>query len=352
MKNLMSSSDDNWGIRELQNCILNIAQYFDCFCEANGIDYCLMGGSALGAVRHKGFIPWDDDLDVFMRPQEYLKFRDAFKKDGNHKEYYLQEWGGNKDLPTFVKLRLNNSHYGEADLEKLDIHKGVYIDIFILHSCPDSTIGHWWQYLWSRYLVLKSLANRHYKRHGLMGQILLKPLEWLPRRAFVDFAIKQLYRKADCTTKYFCHYLGRAGYSKGLYKSSQFQSTKRVPFESIILRVPEKVEEYLSDRWGDYMKIPSIEEIRYYQHSADYDTEHSFHGFNIQGDYKDEANLISMIAQIRKALVFLSTQWKKLTTRRLYVGDKTIIYPNTSTSTRYNKMGGGNGRQRVHYRKI
>lgn len=292
MKQLMRPHDDEWGILDLQNCILNIAQYFDEFCEQRGIDYCLMGGSALGAVRHKGFIPWDDDLDVFMRPAEYQKFRQAFAANGNHVDYYLQEWGGNNEYVTFAKLRLNNSHYVETALEEYDIHKGVYIDIFILHSCPDSLVGHWWQYIWSRYLVLKSLANRNYMRHGLLGNLLLKPLQWLPTRAFVDFAIRQLYRKANSKTHFYCHYLGRAGYSKGLYRSAYFSRTKKVPFETIELRVPEHVEEYLTERWGNYMAIPPKEEIAYYQHSSEW-SDHAFYGFNEAGAYKDEANLIT-----------------------------------------------------------
>lgn len=289
----MRFQEDSWHILGLQNCILNIAQYFDEFCEQRGIDYCLMGGSALGAVRHKGFIPWDDDIDVFMRPMEYRKFKDAFTDSGDLDTYYLQEWGGNTKHITFTKLRLNKSRYTEVDLEKYDIHKGIYIDIFILHSCPDSTVGHWWQYFWSRYLVLKSLANRNYMRHGMIGNVLLKPLKWLPKRAFVDFAISQIYRKSDVETKFFCHYLGRAGYSKGLYKCELFTHTKKVPFETIELRVPERVEEYLTERWGDYMKLPSKEEIAYFQHSSDWSDCEYFKGFNKNGIYKDEANLIA-----------------------------------------------------------
>lgn len=288
----MKRQDDEWGILGLQNCILNIAHYFDEFCEERGIDYCLMGGSALGAVRHKGFIPWDDDLDVFMRPSEYDKFKKAFAIYGDKQKYYLQEWGGNSEHVTFAKLRFNQSHYVEADLEKYDIHKGVYIDIFILHSCPNSLTGHIWQYIWSRYLVLKSLANRNYMRHGIIGNIILKPLQWLPTRAFVDFAINQIFRKANSTTRYFCHYLGRAGYKKGLYKSEYFSRTKKVPFETIELRVPERVEEYLTERWGDYMQIPSREEIKYYQHSSTWEDK-PFDGFNQTGVYRDEANLIT-----------------------------------------------------------
>ncbi|MFG6427359.1 MAG: LicD family protein [Muribaculaceae bacterium] len=294
MKNLMRSyKEDKWGILELQNCILNIAEYIDTFCDKYGIDYCLMGGSALGAVRHKGFIPWDDDLDIFMRPKEYEKFRKEFLKNGDKSRFYLQEWGSKKGMPTIAKLRLNQSHYIESDFENLDVHKGVFVDIFILHSCPDSIYGHMNQYFWSRYLVLKSLANRNYSRRGLLASLILKPLRWLPKRAFVDFAINQIYKNSTKITKYFCHYLGRAGYKKGLYKSDFFLHTKKVPFESIELRVPYKVEDYLKERWGDYMKLPSEEEIRYYQHSSGWSVEKTFAGYNKDGVYTDEINLIS-----------------------------------------------------------
>lgn len=293
MDSLMRQREDKWGIFDLQNCILNIAKYFDEFCETNNIDYCLMGGSALGAVRHKGFIPWDDDLDVFMRPEQFEKFRKAFGSKGDSQKFYLQEWSGNKDYVSFAKLRLNKSHYIETDLEHLNIHKGVYIDIFILHTCPNKKINHWWQYFWSRYLVIKALANRDYKRHGKIGNLILQPLKWLPKRAFVDFALKQIYKHSNEESDYYCHYLGRAGYQKGLYKAEYFRTTKRVPFETISLRVPDKVEDYLKDRWGDYMKIPSDKEIAYYQHSSDWSDSEYFSDYNSEGFYKDEANLIT-----------------------------------------------------------
>lgn len=288
----MNSKEDEWGFLDLQNCILNIAFYIDKLCKEHNIDYCLMGGSALGAVRHKGFIPWDDDLDIFMRPLDYEKFKDVFQKKGDHENFYLQEWGASNGKISMAKLRLNGSHYVEKDLEEFDIHKGVFVDIFILHSCPDNIIGHWWQYLWSRYIVIKSLANRNYKRRGILANIILKPLRWLPKRFLLSFSLKQIYRKSTVETEYYCHYLGRAGYSKGLYKSSQFKNTKYLPFEKTKLKVPEKVEEYLKDRWGDYMKIPSIEQIKRYQHSSDWTADGSKNGMDKTHIYADEYNLI------------------------------------------------------------
>ena len=82
----MTQREDLWGYMKLQNCILHIAKYIDEVCEASNIEYCLMGGSALGAVRHKGFIPWDDDLDIFMTPNNYEKFR---KVHNNKSGFYF-----------------------------------------------------------------------------------------------------------------------------------------------------------------------------------------------------------------------------------------------------------------------
>ncbi len=288
----MLPREDSWGIMNLQNCILSIAEYIDSFCETNGIDYCLMGGSALGAVRHKGFIPWDDDLDIFMRPDDYERFRTSFANSGDHDRFYLQEWGSKNGKPSFAKLRLNTSSYDEPDLERFDIHKGVFVDIFILHTCPDNMLCRIHQYLWARYLVLKSLANRGYARRGIIVKYGLKLLALFPKRFLVDFALRQVYRYRNEDSKYLCHFLGRAGYKKGLYLKDYFRETKKVDFESIQLRVPSKVEDYLRDRWGNYMQIPSAEEIKYYQHSADWSDAVSFDGYKADGNYKDEPYLI------------------------------------------------------------
>ncbi|HCS73664.1 MAG TPA: hypothetical protein DIW17_07305, partial [Clostridiales bacterium] len=85
--------EDKYGFLELQDKILEIAVYIDGFTKRYDLDYCLMGGSALGAKRHGGFIPWDDDLDIFMTPQNYELFRTKFNEYGDKDKYYLQEWG-------------------------------------------------------------------------------------------------------------------------------------------------------------------------------------------------------------------------------------------------------------------
>ena len=250
---------DTYKVLQLQNCILSIAKYLNDFCEKHSVDYCLMGGSALGAVRHKGFIPWDDDLDVFMRPDDYEHFRETFKIEGDKKNFYLQEWGACDGMVSLAKLRLNTSMLIEKNLINWDVHQGVYVDIFILHTCPNNSIKRLNQYIWAKYLVTKGAANRGYKKTGFIG-LLLSFCRLFPKRFLLKFALKQVYRYRNEESEFLCHFMGRAVLKNGLYKRSYFEQTKMLPFETIKLRVPKEVESYLADRWGDYMKIPPFEE--------------------------------------------------------------------------------------------
>jgi len=291
----MSPHEDKWGILPLQNCILNIAHYLDLFCDKHDIDYCLMGGSALGAVRHKGFIPWDDDLDVFMTPDNYESFRMHFNEDGDTNTFYLQEWGLDEKSGriTLAKLRMNKSSLIEKDLQDWQIHQGVYVDIFILHTCPDNKIKRLHQYFWAKYLVAKGAANRGYKKKKGITQLGVDFLGLFHKRFLVNYALKQVYRYRNKQSKYQCHFLGRAKLKTGLYLREYFCETKRIPFETIELSVPLCVENYLQDRWGNYMKLPTMDEIKKFQHSWKWsDCEH-FHGYNKNNSYPDEWILLT-----------------------------------------------------------
>lgn len=292
-KNLMTPREDTWGFMNLQNCILQIAKYVDTICEQNSIQYCLMGGSALGAIRHKGFIPWDDDLDIFMTPDNFEKFRECHLKNGDTENFYLQEWGGKDGLVSTAKVRMNHSTYIEKDLEHWDINQGVFMDIFILHTCPDNKFKRYWQYFWAKYLVTKGAANRGYNKKGGLVGFLVKTISLFPKRFMVNYAMKQLYRFRNEKSEYLCHFMGRALLKKGLYKRTYFETMKRVPFESTTLCVPGRCEEYLRDRWGDYMKLPSIEEIKKYQHCWKWSDSETFPGYKEDNDYKEEIYLLA-----------------------------------------------------------
>lgn len=268
--------DDRYGFLPLQDKILEIAVYVDALCRENDIDYCLMGGSALGAKRHGGFIPWDDDLDIFMTPSQYERFREVFSEKGDHDKFYLQEWGATDGMVTISKIRMNNTAYIEESLRDWDIHQGIYIDIFILHTCPNNRLEQLHQCLWAKYVIMKGLAVRGYTRRGGFLGLALKIMAKMPDKFLVKHGLKQVYRYRNRKTNYYCNFLGKAVFSNAIYKREYFDETEYIPFETVELRAPKKLHEFLSDRFGDYMKPPSPDRIKWEQHAEEWNTEVDF----------------------------------------------------------------------------
>ena len=121
-------------LKKLHAKILEIADYFDSFCKENNIKYFLMGGTALGAVRHNGFIPWDDDFDVFMDYDNYNKLLRIVDNKIDKTKFYFQRENTYEWPLYFSKLRLNNTTFIEKDLIGKDMHQGIYIDIMYLNN--------------------------------------------------------------------------------------------------------------------------------------------------------------------------------------------------------------------------
>ncbi len=289
LKYMRPDLDDTYGFLEVQDKILEIMVDVDRFCENRGIEYCLMGGSALGSKRHGGFIPWDDDLDIFMTPDNYEKFRECFQKEGNKEKYYLQEWGLTDGMITIAKVRLNGTSYIEEIVKDWDIHQGIYIDIFILHNCPNNRLSQLHQCFWAKYVITKGLALREKDRHKGIRGFVIKIAKIFPERFLVKHALKVVYKYRNKKTKYYCNFLGKAVFKKGIYKKEWFDNPVYAPFETVQLKVPEKLHEFLTERFGDYMKPPSSDRIRYEQHAESWDLDNQFF---ITNQYKDEVKLI------------------------------------------------------------
>ena len=292
MKYMRDGLEDEYGILELQNKILEIAEYIDAFCQEYDIDYCLMGGSALGAKRHGGFIPWDDDLDIFMTPDNYEKFREKFLKYGDHEKFYLQERGRTKKGYVSVpKFRMNGTLYCEELTKDWDIHQGIFVDIFILHNCPNGKMKQLWQYFWAKCVICKGLSIRNYNRQKGVRKFLIALARILPRKIMVDFALRQVYRYRNAKSNYYCNFLGKAGYKKGRYKKEWFEKTEYISFEKIKLKVPIGLHDFLTERFGDYMIPPSKERIRWEQHALNWSLSNNENS-SLKQDFADEKNLV------------------------------------------------------------
>ncbi|OPZ32476.1 MAG: LicD family protein [Tenericutes bacterium ADurb.BinA124] len=294
LKYMRKSLSDDYGFLELQDKILEIAVYMDKMCKDNSISYYLMGGSALGAKRHGGFIPWDDDLDFFMTPDNYEKFRNVFNNSGDKSKYYLQEWGAIDGMVTIAKIRMNGTSYIEESLKNWDIHQGIYVDIFILHNCPNNKLSRLHQYIWAKYVIMKGLAERGYsRRKGFLG-FCLKVMKLFPCHFLVKHGLKQVYKYRKKETKCYCNFLGKAVLKNGVYKKDYFLDGFYIPFETVYLKVPTNIHDFLVDRFGDYMKPPSPERIKWEQHAESWNCSVDFKQLINRNEwrYSDEGRLI------------------------------------------------------------
>lgn len=264
-------------VRDVQDKILETMKYIDALCRKNGIVYYIMGGTALGAVRHGGFIPWDDDLDIFMTPAEYEKFKVVFDAEQSDK-FVLQEWRTTPKFLEYAKVRMNGTTFiEEVFKDRIDMHHGIYVDIMILHKVPERKLTQKIIYYSSKFATLYALSQRNWKPKSKGQALVLKSLKLLPCKWLAKVCYKKIY-KYDSQTKNFkyCYWITPAKFRNGLFDEEFFSSPVDIPFEDTMLLGSEKIKEYLAYRYGDYMKLPSEEQQKTAVHAMIYDTEKNY----------------------------------------------------------------------------
>ena len=236
-------------LRNFQLQLLDNLKYFDAICKENGIRYWLSSGTCLGAIRHGGFIPWDDDIDVEMLREDYLKFEKVFKDDD---KFVLQTY--KNDLyytQPFPKLRSRNLIVEEGSGVADRNYKGLFLDVFIMESSPRcfATFCHFlvgsMRHLGFKIKKRNAVTDALYWiiKHFVYGLIAIS-------RLFCLFSDKNILR----------HTLGTGLERKTRRKDFIFPLTT-VQFEGIDVPVPGNYHGYLQRMFGDYMKIPNLDTI-------------------------------------------------------------------------------------------
>ena len=249
-------------MRILHNNIYHVALYFHQFCEKNGLRYFLLGGSALGAERHSGFIPWDDDFDVCMPKSDYLRLlslENSFHGSG----FFLQAENSDELPLLFSKLRLDNSLYLEEDDYSRSGHNGVYIDIMCLSPSYPFLFLTYFQYLFSKILSAKALGKRGYKNASLFKKWVIYVVGFVPdfmTEIFLKFARNDFNCHGDCHV----HFFGRAPFAKGIIDNYHLDGSS-IMFEMDQFNCFKDNLRYLKKRFGnDCMQLPSSEIIDQY----------------------------------------------------------------------------------------
>ena len=247
------------------------------FCEERGINYFLDSGTLLGAVRHKGFIPWDDDIDVGMLRCDYDRFMDIFNNDATGERYVFKSIETNSEYPfAFGKVLDTNTVLYEPD-EK-GIKHSVNIDIFPYDNAPDDSLR----------LKFMYFCRDIYKSLRLMQLGFLKPNGSFIKRFFIvlvthiarlfpqNFFTKRILANAKRYSYKKCSCIGdftSTSYVK--CSKSIFSDFVKLTFEGKTYNAPRKFDVWLKKIYGDYMKLPPENERKsnhYYVAYIDDDT--------------------------------------------------------------------------------
>jgi lipopolysaccharide cholinephosphotransferase len=254
--------------RSLQLKILEIIKYIDAFCNENNIEYYIIYGSCLGAVRHKGFIPWDDDMDIAMTEDNYFKFIKAFEQSGNKEKYYLQRPGKEKDYYlSFSKLRDITTTLVEENNKDKNITYGVYIDIFPLIGVPKNKIKRNILKINRAFLLSANINVINNKFLKSISKIIIK---LIGKERVIKYCQKNCFKYK---TKDYDEWLSLCdgdGFNLNLNMKEVYGKPLYVEFENTMLPIPRKYDEYLTHIYGDYMKIPSEKDIEKKEHTPYY----------------------------------------------------------------------------------
>lgn len=254
---------ENINLEKLKEIELEMLVAFKEICDRHGITYFLLGGTALGAVRHKGFIPWDDDIDVGLPRKEYDRFLEIAPKE-LPAHLFLQTIDSDPHyVSCFSKIRNSKTTFIETTVAHHDINHGVFIDVFPLDGCTDYALT------MKKSKLLKARLSASYAlsgRRSLKGKIatLMAKIKY----PSVKTACKKLdalnrsepYEECETVINY-----GGAWGKRELVPRTVFGEGSIGSFEGIEIRLPADVDAYLSTMYGDYM-TPSPPEKRVGHH--------------------------------------------------------------------------------------
>ena len=253
---------------------LDLLSQFAQVCEQHNLRYFLNGGTLLGAVRHKGFIPWDDDVDVMMPRQDYDRLCQIASQVFQHPYFFQTALTEHGLFRCHAQLRNSNTTgYITADASK-DINKGIFLDIFILDNLPDSPLA----------------LRLHKKQLDICKRIFLYAYDWqyedlsefkkilyrLYHWTFRIVSFHDQYRIFD--QKVLAKYANKSTHMVGdltlnwnertHWNADWFSDYCYLPFETLYLRAPAEYKQILSKQYGDFMKFPEESQRKINRHGS------------------------------------------------------------------------------------
>ena len=275
-------AEDNSELRKLQLVELENIKIFSEICDKHGLRYFLIGGTMLGAIRHQGFIPWDDDVDVGMPRPDYEKFIRLVRKE-LPKGYSFLNYRLNKEYKRYFSRIVNNTVSIVNSSNTRTIVENAWIDIFPFDGMPSDKFKqqvHFWNMTFSRFFYHAScfdeLVNLNRPGRKWYLQLAIKFLSvthfgsWINTKKQLKRIDKKLKKYGYDESEYVVNFFG-AYMSKEIIAKELLGSLPRYRFENLMLPGAEHYDPYLANFYGNYMEPPkdidkdkhNIEKISY-----------------------------------------------------------------------------------------
>lgn len=248
-------------MNDLQKKTFELLQIFVGICEKWSISYYLICGSALGAVKYSGFIPWDDDIDVGLLREDYHRFLEIAPKELPD-WCFLQNYKTEPVFPhSFSKLRNSNTAFIEESMADLPMNHGIYMDIFPIDGYPTGrgkqfvfSVRRKWND-WIRYSVIKNPSLRKIRFRNRV----LRLFGYHKRTVQAQERLEKLYcRCLPKESEIWCNFGNWQGKLENAPKWHYGNGTWAT-FEGLRVRIPEEYDAYLTQKYGDWRSDPPIE---------------------------------------------------------------------------------------------
>lgn len=252
---------DNDILKKVQRIELEMAKFFVSFCQKNGLLCFFCGGGCIGAIRHNGFIPWDDDLDFFLPRDDYEKLKRLWKDTERYALLYPSDTYNDHSM--YITVRDKNTTMIKPIQVDMDIPHGISMDVFPLDGYPNSRIQRIKQVIWGLIYQLfcaQIVPSNHGRLTKAIGTVVLSAIRKPETRYRIwKTAEKHMskYRIEECEA--VTEICAGPYYMKNRYPKECFSSAVFKKFEDMEMPVPVGYDQYLRIAFGDYMKYPPVE---------------------------------------------------------------------------------------------
>lgn len=255
---------DDKTLKHLQQVDMIILKYFIDVCEENNLNYFMYGGSLIGTVRHQGYVPWDDDIDVIMFREDFEKLNKIFEKNIDERFRFFNVLNEETYHYTWGRLTLKNTIFKEWWGNQVDYTPNIFIDIFILDNIPKNKfkrfLHRWKCYLLNmltNYSIIKFENDSKLKeiiQHTVYYMIKILPISTssIKRRCVNEF-IKYQYENCEEVCDFPSSYIMPVTFK------TDWLPLKKAKFEDIEVNIPNNYDKILKLEYGNYMDLPPEE---------------------------------------------------------------------------------------------